>query len=145
MTRILGWIAIVLALLAFAAIFTSPWLTRQKYHYKFREFLADEPISEMAEAEINATRPSLIIAVIHQAACLVAGIGLLKKKPWARPLWLTLCWIGLGIVLFGVIWSGLPDLAALGSVAIRGFLLVWSIRVLSSPGARQDFAPSNAG
>jgi hypothetical protein len=145
MTRTLGWIATVLALLAFAVICTSPWLTTQKYKYKFGDFLNDEGISEIAEAEIRATRPSLIVAAIHQTACLVAGIGLLKRKAWAPRMWLTLCWIGLCIVLVSVFWHGVLDLASLASVAFRGFLLVWSIRVLGSPSARLEFAPSKPG
>jgi hypothetical protein len=140
MTRTLAWIAIVWALLAFAFLLASSWIVQQKYKYKFGDFLNEEGIREVVEAEINAMRPSLIIAAVHQTACLITGIGLLRKRPWARPTWLMLCWIGLGVVLLSAVWSGFQDPRDLVPIVVRVLLLVWSIRVLGTPTAREEFS-----
>jgi hypothetical protein len=144
MTRTLGWIAIVWALLGLALIPASSWAIRQQSTYKFRYILNPEEIQELAAARIDATRPTLIISAIHQIACLITGVGLLKRKSWARPAWLTLCWLGLGFVIVAAIWHRRLDVGGFTSVLLRAALLVWSIRVLGSRRARHEFASSKS-
>lgn len=144
MTRTLGWIAIVWALLGLVFILASPWIIRQQCTLKFKYILNPEEVQELAAAQINAARPTLAFSAIHHTACLITGIGLLKRKSWARPAWLTLCWLGLGFVIVAAIWNRRFDVGGVTSVLVRTALLVWSIQVLGSRRARHEFTSSRS-
>ena len=117
----------VIYLLAYSSI------SERVTHYKFDGF----GLEAHARMAIARTDPSLV-GVALSTASIGIGIGLLRRRNWAREWWLALCilWFALSIFCLSyskAVWE------ALVPIGFRLLILIVSFKVLCRDDIRREF------
>lgn len=138
MIRKFAYFAIGLSLLGMLIVVGMPWIFKLQMYFTFHQLGMESRAQDITNKIIEDQKPSLIAGFIFNAAGAYAGLYLLRRKHWARVMWIALCAFALLLALLGFCYT--PGWLTITGMLFRGTLLTVSIRILCSAAANAEFS-----
>jgi len=133
MVSALGYFAIIMGGIQALGSLAFPWVMHLSVGWGEHQ---DKAIAETVDMMFY----QLLINAVLGVATIVVGYGLLRRRNWARHLWLWANFVTVGILIIHLM---LPDVTAgmltLGVLFYRAALCVASVRILTNETARKEF------
>jgi hypothetical protein len=116
----------------------SPFLIRAQTYYEFRSLGMESAVDKVTKAKIQSAASSLALGFILSVAGAFVGVGLLRRREWARRGWLFICtiWVVLMVAFLG----RSPDTSRILPLAFWGIICAVSFSILTKPAIRSEFS-----
>jgi hypothetical protein len=116
----------------------SPFLIRAQTYYEFRSLGMESAVDKVTKAKVHSAAPSLALGFILSVAGTFIGVGLLRRREWARRGWLLICtiWVVLTVVFLALS----PDTSGILPLAFRGIICAVSFSILTKPAIKSEFS-----
>lgn len=126
-------------LLATVAGLLIPHAIAMQANAKFAEFGIEELTADYSAARTRELMPEIVMGTSLSLVGVILGIGLVRRKEWARKGWLFVCACWLLAALSMQILE--PDLSMTGlaPLILRAVIFGISYWVLLSPSGRKEF------
>jgi uncharacterized oligopeptide transporter (OPT) family protein len=110
---------------------------------KLTEFGAEGRVDEMVEMQWRQERWEVVIAGVLVVTGILAGIGLLRHREWARKTWLLVCTAQLILIITSGVFPGPVGWDMVPQVTFVLAVLIVSWWVLTRVETRREFVSAS--
>ena len=135
-----AYFAIGLSVLGVLFAIGEPYILRLQTQYQFHDFITDTAAEQVANHKLQPMILYLVFGFLFSSIGIFAGFGLLRRRTWARKVWLSISAIWFVLSIVPEILSQEPPVIV--SPLFRLIVFVVSLIVLCNPAVRADFIAS---
>lgn len=128
-------IAIALNILGVVMCAIQPSVLRMHTYFQFHQLGMES--GRVADELVKKLMPYVVFGCLLHAAGVFAAMGILRRKNWARIMWITLCAVSTGLTL--VSFHHEHDWMTFAVALFRGGLLLGSVWLLCSAETKEEF------
>jgi len=139
MISVFAYCIMIINALGMAAVFSLPFVLRMQAHARYDSYGVGSMVDGFVQDQMRSAAPSLYASLMLLTLGMVAAIGVLKRRGWARRVWMVTCLLWLVVQILFAVWMPPWTFNDTSVLVFRLVVLYISVSILFGPDGRKEF------